>query len=179
MTRGAAWAAGLALSVIALVAGYLVGARLDTPATGSRADSFFSQTLEDLDGQPHSMNRWRGQLVVVNFWATWCAPCVEEMPALQSIHDEYAARGVVVVGLGIDSPTALRSFRDQHRLTLPLYAAGATGGELGRALGNTSGALPYTVLLDAEGRIVQARLGQIRAPELRRWLDSRASAGAS
>lgn len=179
MTRGVAWAAGIALCALALLAGYLVGAKLTSPVPAESADSFFVQTFDDLDGQPQSMDRWRGQLVVVNFWATWCAPCVEEMPALQSIHDEYAPRGVAVVGIGIDSPTAMRGFRDQHRLTLPLYAAGAGGSELGRALGNRSGALPYTVLVDAQGRIVQARLGQIRELELRSWLNARVPSGRS
>ena len=179
MTRGAAWIAGIAASAIALAAGVVVGGKLASPAPVERADSFFAQTFNDLDGQPQSMDRWRGRLVVVNFWATWCAPCVEEMPLLQSIHNEYAARGVAVVGIGIDSPTALRGFRDQHRLTLPLYAAGGAGSELGRSLGNRSGALPYTVLVNAEGRIVRARLGQLKEPELRDWLDAQAPVGRS
>jgi peroxiredoxin len=108
----------------------------------------------------------------VNFWATWCAPCVEEMPDLQRTHDEFASRGVRVVGLGIDSPSALKRFREEHRLSLPLFAAGAGGSELARALGNSSGALPFTVLLDRNGRIVRSHLGQVRPAELRAWLDA-------
>ena len=81
-------------------------------------------------------------------------------------------QGVTVVGLGIDAPSALKRFRDEHGLSLPLYAAGASGSEVGRLLGNASGALPYTVLVDRNGRIVQARLGQVHPAELRRWLDA-------
>jgi peroxiredoxin len=94
------------------------------------------------------------------------------MPDLQRVHDEYRSRGVVVVGLGIDNPSSLKRFRDEHKLALPLYAAGAAGSELGKALGNASGALPYTLLIDRKGRIVRARLGQIRPSELRSWLDA-------
>lgn len=79
---------------------------------------------------------------------------------------------MAVVGLGIDNPSALKRFRDEHRLSLPLFAAGAAGSELGKTLGNTSGALPYTLLIDRKGRIVRARLGQIRPAELRGWLDA-------
>jgi peroxiredoxin len=100
------------------------------------------------------------------------------MPDLQRVHDEYSERGVSVVGLGIDSPSALKRFRDDHLLSLPLFAAGARGSELGRALGNPSGALPYTVVIDRKGRIVQARLGQVRPAELRRWLDAQVGASA-
>jgi peroxiredoxin len=166
------WSIAAAVAVLALAAGVGVAWRHFSPAPGPSAEAFFDQTFKDLDGQPETMARWRGSLVVVNFWATWCAPCVEEMPDLQRVHDEYAGRGVTVVGLGIDNPSALKRFRDEHMLSLPLYAAGATGSELGRMLGNVSGALPYTVLLDRDGRIVQARLGQIRPAELKRWLDA-------
>lgn len=171
MTR-AGWIA-TAVAAIALAGGIGLASRhLEAGAEGAPADAFFAQTFKDLDGKPDDMARWKGQLVVVNFWATWCPPCVDEMPDLQRVHDEYAGRGVTVIGLGIDNPSALRRFRDEHLLELPLYAAGAAGSELGRSLGNTAGALPFTVLVDRKGRIVQTRLGQIRPAELRRWLDA-------
>ncbi|HET9025333.1 MAG TPA: TlpA disulfide reductase family protein, partial [Burkholderiaceae bacterium] len=140
------WAAVIAS--LALVAGFSLALRFfSTAATDTSADAFFDRTFNDLDGQPMEMSRWKGRIVVVNFWATWCPPCVEEMPDLQRVHNEYADRGVTILGLGIDSPSALKRFRDEHRLSLPLYAAGSVGSELGRALGNPSGALPYTVLV--------------------------------
>ena len=170
--RQVGWMAA-AVASIALAAGIALASRhFSATGTGTSAEAFFAQTFNDLDGQPIAMARWKDQIVVVNFWATWCPPCVEEMPDLQRVHDQYADRGVTVVGLGIDSPAALKRFRDQHGLTLPLLAAGASGSELGRALGNPSGALPYTILVDRKGRIVQARLGQVRPAELRGWLDA-------
>lgn len=161
------------VALAALFAGlWLAIQRYSPNASGASAEPFFSQTFKDLDGRSQAMTQWEGQLIVVNFWATWCPPCVEEMPDLQRIHDEYRRQGVAVVGLGIDSPSALRRFRDDHKLALPLYAAGAAGSELGKALGNASGALPYTLLIDRKGRIVRTHLGQIRPAELRRWLDA-------
>jgi peroxiredoxin len=169
--RGIAWVVGV-VAAVALAAGLSLALRHFSTGSGGSADVFFQQTFKDLDGVTVPMAQWKDRVVVVNFWATWCPPCVEEMPDLQRIHDDYAARGVVVVGLGIDSPSALKRFRDQHQLSLPLLAAGAAGSELGRALGNGSGALPYTVLVDRKGRIVQAHLGQVRPVDLRRWLDA-------
>lgn len=165
------WIVIVALAALAAGLGFAVR-HYASPPPGGSAEAFFSQSFADLDGRPEAMERWRGDLVVVNFWATWCPPCVEEMPDLQRVHEEYSARGVRVVGLGIDNPALLRRFRDEHNLTLPLYAAGAAGTAVGRALGNGSGALPYTVLVDRDGRIVRARLGQIKPAELRSWLDA-------
>jgi peroxiredoxin len=170
--RSAAWLI-VAVALVALAAGLTLALRhFASGGSGASAEAFFAQTFPDLDGRPDAMERWKGGLVVVNFWATWCPPCVEEMPDLQRVHDDYAGRGVTVVGLGIDAPSALRSFRERHQLTMPLYAAGAAGTEVGKALGNGSGALPYTVLIDRDGRIVQARLGQIKPAELRGWLNA-------
>ena len=173
MTRpSTAWVI-VGVALVALAAGLTVALRqFSAGGSGASAEAFFVQTFPDLDGRPDAMSRWKGGLVVVNFWATWCPPCVEEMPDLQRVHDDYLGRGVTVVGLGIDAPSALRRFREQHGLTMPLYAAGAAGSDVGRALGNGSGALPYTVLIDRDGRIVHARLGQIRPAELRDWLNA-------
>ena len=71
----------------------------------------FAQSFNDANGLPQSMSQWKGQWLVLNFWATWCSPCVEEMPTLQQVARDYASRGVAVVGLGIDSPNAIRRFR--------------------------------------------------------------------
>jgi peroxiredoxin len=164
------WVVGLVAVSLGLAAALH---RFGTSAADAAAVGLFERTFDDADGRPQPMKQWEGRLLVVNFWATWCAPCVEEMPELQRIHGEFADRGVAVVGLGIDSPSAIRRFRDEHRLNLPLLVAGAGGSELVRELGNPSGALPYTVLIGRDGLIAQARLGRIREAELRSWLESR------
>jgi thiol-disulfide isomerase/thioredoxin len=169
----------LLIGVIA-VGGLLLGLgtalhRYASYASDASTAALFEQTFNDADGRPQPMKQWQDRLLVLNFWATWCAPCVEEMPELQKVEHDYAARGVAVVGLGIDNAAAIRRFRDEQRITLPLLVAGAGGSEIARQFGNPSGALPYTVLIDRNGRIVQARLGRIREQELRSWLDARVS----
>lgn len=149
--------------------------RLDAAKTTApvSAAPIFAQSFNDADGQLQPMNQWRGGLLVVNFWATWCAPCIEEMPDLQKVQAEYANRGVTIVGVAIDNAIAVKRFRDEQSVRLPLLIAGAAGTELARELGNVSGALPYTVLVDRSGSVVQAKLGRLRPSELRSWLDSR------
>ncbi len=142
------------------------------PAAAADATALFASTLDDADGQPQPLAQWKGHPLVVNFWATWCPPCVEEMPDLQRIRDEYRARGVEVIGVGIDNAAKIREFRDRLGITLPLLVAGFGGTELGRALGNQAGVLPYTVLVSHDGKVVQRKVGQVKPTELRAWLNA-------
>ena len=165
------FAAGIGL--LALAAGVTLALRHYVPSASPAADAsaLFAHTFKDTQNQPQAMAQWQGNTLVVNFWATWCAPCIEEMPDLQKVHTDYASRGVKVVGLAIDNEAAVKRFGDELRLQFPLLLAGAAGSELIRQLGNPSGALPYTLLIDQRGRIVQSKLGRLRAIELRAWLD--------
>jgi peroxiredoxin len=142
------------------------------PVAAGATATFFAATFPDVDGRPQPLAQWRGRPLVVNFWATWCPPCVEEMPDLQQVRDAYSGRGIEVIGIGIDNAARIASFRDKHQLTLPLLVAGVGGSDLNRSLGNSSGALPYTVLIGADGRIRERHLGQVKPEQLRRWIDS-------
>jgi peroxiredoxin len=152
--------------------------RNQAATTGAEATAtFFQATFPDTEGRPQPLSQWRGRPLVVNFWATWCPPCVEEMPDLQRVRDAYLDRGVEVIGIGIDSAAKIAAFRDRHRLSLPLLVAGAGGSELNRALGNTGGALSFTVLIGADGRIRERHLGQVKVDQLHRWLEAAVSRG--
>lgn len=162
------------LALLAFAAGMTLSVRFDRRAPPMPvAAALFAHSFNDADGRMRAISEWQGGLLVVNFWATWCAPCIEEMPDLQKVQSEYASRGVAVVGIAIDNAAAVKRFRDEQKVELPLLIAGAAGSDLARELGNPSGALPYTVLVDRGGSVVQSRLGRLRASELRAWLDAR------
>jgi peroxiredoxin len=129
-----------------------------------------ARTFNDADGTPQPFSQWSDRVLVLNFWATWCAPCVEEMPDLQRLHDKHRARGFEVVGIGIDSPSNIREFRKKLDLRFTLLAAGAGGSDLGKALGNSKGVLPFTVLIDRSGRVRQRKIGRVMPEELERWI---------
>lgn len=147
------------------------------PVAAGATAALFAATFPDADGRLQPLAQWRARPLVVNFWATWCPPCVEEMPDLQQVRNAYVDRGVEVIGIGIDNAARIAEFRDRHRITLPLLVAGAGGSELNRALGNGSGGLPYTVLIGADGSIRERHLGQVKSEQLRRWLDAIVSPG--
>lgn len=174
-----AWRMMLAIGALSAGLGVVVNWWRAEPASISAASAavFFAATFPDVEGRPQPLSQWRGRPLVVNFWATWCPPCVEEMPDLQQVRDEYRDKGVEVIGIGIDNGAKIAAFRDKHRLTLPLLVAGVGGSDLNRALGNSGGALPFTVLIGADGRIRERQLGQVKPEQLRRWLDATLSRG--
>jgi thiol-disulfide isomerase/thioredoxin len=173
VTKSSTNLVALAIAIVALAGGVTFALRFDAHTQKAPlATALFAQSFRDADGRIQPMDQWQGRVLVVNFWATWCAPCIEEMPDLQVVQAEYAARGVSIVGIAIDNAAAVKRFRDEHSVELPLLVAGAAGTELVRQLGNASGALPYTVLVGRDGSLLQSKLGRLRAGELRSWLDA-------
>ena len=131
---------------------------------------FLSQSLADQSGKSQQMAQWKDKILVINFWATWCAPCVDEMPELVELQGEIGAAGKQVIGIGIDSPSNVAEFARKHRITYPLYVAGVEGTSLARRFGNASGGLPFTVIVDRKGQIHKAYLGRLKMDELRKDL---------
>lgn len=133
------------------------------------ADALWALRFERPEGGSLVMADFRGKPVIVNFWATWCVPCVRELPALQRFAREQGARGWKVVALAVDQPVPVLEFIDRFKLDLPVALAGIDGLEWQRAMGNTSGGLPFSVVLDARGRVRQRRLGESHYDELMKW----------
>lgn len=126
--------------------------------------SFFASSLPDLDGRDILMARFANQPMVVNFWATWCAPCVEEMPTLNAMAQKMP--NIQFVGIGIDTVDNIRQFVAKIPVSYPLLVAGHAGISLVRDLGNTAGGLPFTVLFDAKGNMIDSILGQVHPDDL-------------
>ncbi len=166
-------AATLALLVLGLAGAYAWQVGREQSAGAAQTEGLFAQRYPVPGGAPQALSRWKGRLLVVNFWATWCVPCVEEMAELQQIQDDYAGRGVTVLEIGTEDLERVRRFGAEHGLRLTLLAAGFDGIEQARALGDDDGALPYTVVISPEGRILHRHRGRISAPTLRSWLDAR------
>lgn len=122
-------------------------------------------TLRDLQGAPHRLSDYRGARVLVNFWASWCVPCREEMPAL----DRAAADGLTVIGIAMDDPDRVRAFLAAHPVHYPVLLGELDAPSSAQQLGDLDQVLPYSVLLDADGRVLQARRGELDATTLHRW----------
>ena len=126
-----------------------------------------SRQLPDSAGKTQSLNQWQKHLLVVNFWATWCAPCVKEMPELSALQKEIAPKRAQIIGIGIDSPSNIAEFTKKYAISYPIYVAGLEGSEWSRQLGNQAGGLPFTVLIDEKGKLVKSYLGRLKMDELR------------
>jgi len=144
------------------------------PTAGTAAlssEQFYALAFADLDGHPQALGQWRGKLLVVNFWATWCAPCRKEIPDFAAVSTQYAERGVQFVGLGIDSADNIARFATDQRVPYPLLVAGTGSLPIMTALGNSAMALPFTLIVDGEGRIRLRKLGPMNGESLRASLE--------
>jgi thiol-disulfide isomerase/thioredoxin len=121
-------------------------------------------------GETLSLADFKGRPLLLNFWATWCPPCVEELPMIEAFWRENAPKGLQVIGLAIDQPSAVRRFLARQPLGFPVALAGLGGTDLSRSLGNASGSLPFSVFLTADSRILDRKLGQLSPQDLQRWM---------
>lgn len=131
------------------------------------ATAMMQLTLLDANGTKLSMGQWRGKVLVVNFWATWCAPCREEMPEFSRVSQEYATKDVQFVGIGIDTVDNLRNFTRDFQVAYPLLVGEGDAMQASVAVGNKVMALPFTAILSRTGKVTQVKLGKMSAPELR------------
>lgn len=161
-------AAGLA----AAAAGFLVGPALFSGREAPGGDGLMQARLPDLTGKPRQLAEWRGRVLVCNFWATWCAPCREEIPLLVAAHAKYAPKGVEIVGIAVDNAIKVVEFTRSLGVTYPILLSEADGLEYMRKLGNSSGGLPFTVFFDREGRVANRKLGALKQADLDRILGS-------
>jgi thiol-disulfide isomerase/thioredoxin len=166
---------GLA-GIAAAAAGFLVGPALLQPGRGREDGLLLSASFPDLQGKTRHLSEWRGKVMVCNFWATWCAPCREEIPLFIAAREKYGSRGVEIVGIAIDNATKVGQFSASFNISYPVLLAGADGLDLMRRLGNSSGGLPYTVTADRQGALVHRKLGALKPGELDGVLDPLTSA---
>lgn len=151
--------AGLLLALLAAGGGF-VAYRLQEAPLERRPDF----TLADLDGTPRSISEWDGKVVLVNFWAPWCAPCREEMPMLVQLQRELGPRGLQVLGPALDDPAPVRRFAAEVQLNYPAFPDLLTVLKVQEAYGDTR--LPYSVLIDRQGVIVFRKAGELKRAEI-------------
>lgn len=168
------WLLGSATGISALAAGAggLWWREQNTQADGlvqSLQQQFWGQTFSTPDGTALAMTAFRGRPLLLNFWATWCPPCIHELPLLNSFYNERHAQGWQVLGLAMDKEAAVRQFLARQPLSYPVAMAGANAAQLTRTLGNLQGGLPFTVVLGADGGVLHRKIGQIKEQDLTRW----------
>ncbi len=145
-----------------------IGSQSSTPDTSTQA--LFTANFPDENGKPQALKQYEGKVVVLNFWASWCEPCREEMPELSNLHTAYKDRNVVVLGMAIEDVAGVNDFLKETKVSYPLFAADVQGMDIATSLGNNKGVLPYTVIIKADGTVAKTYFGRITKPLLEQTL---------
>ncbi len=161
------WVLVLGAAAVALGGGLYFGLeqRSDAPSPAA-ASGLMGLSLPDVAGKEQRLDQWKGKVVVVNFWATWCAPCREEMPEFIKAQTEFGAKGVQFVGIAVDQADKVAQFEKEIGLNYPSLVGGFGAMELSKTLGNKLMALPFTVIVDRRGAIAHTQLGILKPEKL-------------
>ena len=155
------------IACAALGAGYLTSIWVQKPVPSQdAAEVLLATTLPDLHGERQALAQWKGKVLVVNFWATWCPPCLKEIPEFIRMQDEFGDRNVQFVGIAIDDRQKVADFAAKLGINYPVLMAEIEGISLSRQAGNRLGGLPFTVIIDRQGRTAKVELGTLDEKKL-------------
>lgn len=157
----------LAVALVAAAGG--MAYRLDVfsgNGSGVLVRRLHATSFSDLQGTAKTIEQWQGRVLVINFWATWCPPCREEVPLFVRLQEQYGARGLQFIGIALDQPGKVAEFAHEFRVNYPLLIAGMETMELMREAGNKAGVLPYTLIIDRKGNLVGREAGGLKEPRL-------------
>lgn len=176
-----AWIAIAIAGILSAIFGYLAvngiqpasntkSTPIKAASVGTPASPIFRLTLPDSNGKTQALEQWRGKILVVNYWATWCPPCREEMPGFSRLQEQLAAKGVQFVGISIDTAAKVTEFQKQTPVNYPLLIGDSGAIDSSVALGNSSQALPFTAVVDRHGIVSAVKLGRFAEADLERQL---------
>lgn len=158
--------------IIALAAAYFVVSKQPGQTASQAAareissEPVFAASLRDLDDKLQPLKQWRGKVVVLNFWAPWCPPCREEIPDFIKLQDKYRERGLVFIGVALDEKIKVQAFADEIGINYPILLGEMEAVDLAKKIGNRLGGLPFTVVIDRDGRIVASAVGGLSLERL-------------
>lgn len=138
-------------------------------AAAAALDPFWQQSFETPTGSALAMASFAGKPLLVNFWATWCPPCIEELPLIDRFYQDNKSKNWQVLGLAVDQPSAVRTWLQRMPLAFPVAMAGFGGTELSKAMGNLTGGLPFTVVFGASGQMLHRKSGKVSPEDLAQW----------
>jgi thiol-disulfide isomerase/thioredoxin len=163
----------LGVALIAVASGFLlrgqltsgsnVGMATDSP---KGAETILAANLPDLDDKNQSLSQWRGKVMVVNFWASWCEPCRKEIPEFIQLQEKFGEQGLVFVGIAVDQKERAAAFSKAIGINYPVLVGDMRAMTLAEAAGNRQGALPFTVVIDRNGNITGTKLGSLSRSKL-------------
>lgn len=161
----------IAVSLTLAIGAFLWTSRGETGFSPSISPTaLYATQLPDTDGKPVALGQWQGKVLLINFWATWCAPCREEIPHLVEAQRRYAGGKVQIIGIAVDKVDEVRSFSMQLGINYPILVDEVQGAALSRRLGNRAGIVPFTVLIDRDGRVASVTAGALTSRQIEEGL---------
>lgn len=165
----------IGVAILAVTAGLLLqgqltrdnlqpGAVADVASKG--AEVLFAASLPDLEGKNQSISQWRGNVMVVNFWASWCEPCRTEIPEFIELQKKFSDKGLIFIGIAVDQRERAAAFSKEIGINYPVLVGDMNAMTLAEAAGNRQGALPFTVIIDRSGKITGTKLGRLSQSKL-------------
>jgi thiol-disulfide isomerase/thioredoxin len=130
---------------------------------------FWNAKMQTPQGEALNLTSLQGKALLINFWATWCPPCVEEMPLINTFFRENSSKGWQVLGIAADKAEPVKAFVNRHNIAFPIAIGGASAIELGRKMGNKTGGLPFSVALSAQGEVIARKIGKLHPQDLQAW----------
>ena len=154
----------LIVVIISFLAGFYLFQKFQTPSTPASSpnnSALLDARFSDLEGVEQPLSQWQGKVIVLNFWATWCPPCREEMPELSAMQKQYKDQDLVIVGLSTEDIETTKTYLTSAKVSYPILAGDMQAMNFAESLGNNQGILPYTVIIDSKGKIVKTFFGRV------------------
>jgi len=167
------WLPVLLVALVAAAAGMAYQEwRTGPPPDDDGLTALLTARFADLQGNAQTLDQWRGKVLVVNFWATWCAPCRDEIPVFVKLQDKYRSQGLQFIGIAVDQRDKVQPFAADFGMNFPVLVGSADAIELSRKLGNRAGVLPFTIVLTRDGRLARTEIGAAKEARLESFLAS-------
>ncbi len=122
--------------------------------------------LPDVSGNQHNISEWQGKIRVINFWATWCPPCLKEIPEFMALQEQYSAKGLQFIGIAIDDQEPVEEYLAKTKINYPVLIGGVTGIALAHQLGNSIDAVPFTLVVNQQGQIIHKHPGEFSREQI-------------
>jgi thiol-disulfide isomerase/thioredoxin len=159
------------IAIIAFVSGLSVRSLSSSPLDKAKASEENQRklpdfSLPDLSGKPRNIKEWQGKVLVINFWATWCPPCLKEMPEFEALHTEYENKGLQFIGIALDDADLVKEFIASKLITYPILLGEDQGTKIAHDLGNIVNTVPFTVIVNKQGLVVKSHMGELTREQL-------------
>ncbi len=155
----------IAVAVLALGGG-IIARGLLSPTDQASAKSLPDFTLPDISGQPHAISEWQGKLRVINFWATWCGPCLKEIPEFIELQNHYTDKGLQFIGIAVDTPEAVATYLSSININYPILVGDMPAISIAHQLGDNMDAVPFTVIVNQQGQIIHQHAGEFSKEQI-------------